>query len=1293
MFLSYNHLDDFTALTTATVLQALPDLSRLAHLMSHWTVRIAVLRKTPKFLADLDTSHVALRSAWHTFGLKDPLSISSESHSNGFVIPRQDLSKVALDNTKSVLGRHVTSIGKQLDTFLDTLEGREETVPEDWIDRVDTVEAGYGDWVVQAERRVLENDLRLQAEIRERQNTLRLEVQRRERELREEEAELSRKLAAQKLELPTEPDSKADLKPDSKTDATLNSKLDTKPKSDPHFLSGLDGSSDERKENSQRSQVNEEKVALPAERNGDLMPESDHQDHEDEGMPLVVPEGQSIPAPTISNPIRASDNLTSTEDYLPISLTYESNIKKSRSDPSAPIPDNLYHKSALADSAYVQESVSSESGDNDTGAEDLNEVSRDQNSVLRLSVRGKTSKPEIASTMLGRSTSPDGILTSPDHALKESVKARDSTIIDDFNDRKNDILPTEDRSRDMSREIPNGFSITLGKVSESKTLRLSSIPHQANSEFTTGRTLVDQTPGRIERSSSASSMPSTLSHQNTDDTLPKGVLGSALSNHENVLPKSPADSDKNNSALHNHRILHEESKSEKSQPRTNKAAISPMLLSHSLPLDNMRLPAEDHISTDPEGDQKKLNGQFDETTPPLVEYQRENSQVLSHKPSSNSLPNSLPNFPSTLAPSSSNRPAKSNVPAVAPSRIPFSKRNGKIQNERTGSTEVLSRALTTDTPPHKPVDSLKEEGTRLHSKISSDPSLILPRRRDDELSDPPSSISQDSMINHQTLQEAPFVLHQHNGDMVEFGTTIGSTSNKGFEADHTTSGSRNDLKSTREESPLEDSRMLSSPYASDLEATDSMNVYPPLLENAKENGAMISAENPRQYTHTQTLTVMPNPEVKGHIINHGDYFLAGISASGSQQASEEIPLPLTLPDQESFESEDVPSLESHDEDHFDPEMSPSIRQYQKHKEFVENQKTASNPLPILRVSKRRSRNMSNHEVPMLGIEESQKSPSKDEVSREEANLGSPLYLSPSKQPENHLEQKISSILTSIPGSIRLTTEADAVASVRRRIAARKSQGTPPPRISRASTASPSFALAPAPTKQTRPRPQHSNPDIKLYHLHRSSDEAPIKLFVRLVGESGERVMVRVGGGWADLGEYLKEYASHHGRRSTSDGRVEIQDIPGGSGSNSAKLLSGRATPTGLSRPSSAMGRSVSSLGIRRSRLSDASPTEEGGSPFTPFLSGSGNRRVMSEMTPGSATSSNRPSSRMSWTEEESSLGLAGPKSKKTEMSKEKQAWVEGMIGQVRKASAEKKAREEWGDLGRVEGVRRVFKKT
>src|SRR5436853_7937726 len=69
------------------------------------------------------------------------------------------------------------------------------------------------------------------------------------------------------------------------------------------------------------------------------------------------------------------------------------------------------------------------------------------------------------------------------------------------------------------------------------------------------------------------------------------------------------------------------------------------------------------------------------------------------------------------------------------------------------------------------------------------------------------------------------------------------------------------------------------------------------------------------------------------------------------------------------------------------------------------------------------------------------------------------------------------------------------------------------------------------------RHQSIQGDIKCYHLHRADEnenendqqhqqqqqqqQPPMKLYVRLVGDS--RLVCRVGGGWSDLEEYLKEW--------------------------------------------------------------------------------------------------------------------------------------------------------------------------
>ncbi|EPS37588.1 hypothetical protein H072_8713 [Dactylellina haptotyla CBS 200.50] len=266
-------------------------------------------------------------------------------------------------------------------------------------------------------------------------------------------------------------------------------------------------------------------------------------------------------------------------------------------------------------------------------------------------------------------------------------------------------------------------------------------------------------------------------------------------------------------------------------------------------------------------------------------------------------------------------------------------------------------------------------------------------------------------------------------------------------------------------------------------------------------------------------------------------------------------------------------------------------------------------------------------------------------------------------------------------------------------------------------------------------------EVKMYHLHKSDEESPVKLFVRLVGDRGERVMVRVGGGWADLKEYLIEYASHHGiqgpRKIGSEGFVEFGEDARSiraSNSNSSLRSSFRGSPTptfgNSSRPSSPLpgsklpapsssrgntpraespflnrrpdspgGRSQMGnspglqYGLQSSRgqqqLPRASPvTPNYDRPVTPGSAGLHPSYASPTFNTALAANFRRPTSRLSFGDFPDNaegppsspivpsvpLGLAGPKSKNLEISAEKQAWVDGMLGQVRKASAERNVR-------------------
>lgn len=304
--------------------------------------------------------------------------------------------------------------------------------------------------------------------------------------------------------------------------------------------------------------------------------------------------------------------------------------------------------------------------------------------------------------------------------------------------------------------------------------------------------------------------------------------------------------------------------------------------------------------------------------------------------------------------------------------------------------------------------------------------------------------------------------------------------------------------------------------------------------------------------------------------------------------------------------------------------------------------------------------------------------------------------------DQQLRQQISEIIESIPAAIKLTPETEPVNLNPPDIQLprlRKKPSREPAKRSASSlsavssrTTTPSFTLSPA--RNARPR-HRGQQEIRVYHLSRSTGEPPIKLFIRCVGEHGERVMVRVGGGWADLSEYLKEYAAHHGRRSAAfsdKSRVEVRDVPRSSSGLASHAGSSPPRPASMALDSSPM----TPLRVPRARRSVGSASGEASrlAPKTPA-----GASHASDHAPSSEESvRSRASSRLSWVDDDSSfLGLAGPTGKKVEMSEESRMWVESIKEKVRLASGEWRPpaadeRNKFGELGRVGGTKRLFRK-
>lgn len=143
---NYIHLDDFTAVITTTIMQSLPIISRLNALITPWSIRLSILRQIPDFLELLELSQNIIANAWDAIGNMDGMI-----ETNGL-----DATKTALHSKRTTLEENIRELGRRLDSMLDLLEGREDTIPEEWIDSMESIEAEFGEWVVETERGLME---------------------------------------------------------------------------------------------------------------------------------------------------------------------------------------------------------------------------------------------------------------------------------------------------------------------------------------------------------------------------------------------------------------------------------------------------------------------------------------------------------------------------------------------------------------------------------------------------------------------------------------------------------------------------------------------------------------------------------------------------------------------------------------------------------------------------------------------------------------------------------------------------------------------------------------------------------------------------------------------------------------------------------------------------------------------------------------------------------------------------------------------------------------------------------
>ncbi|KAJ9665620.1 hypothetical protein H2201_004312 [Coniosporium apollinis] len=355
------------------------------------------------------------------------------------------------------------------------------------------------------------------------------------------------------------------------------------------------------------------------------------------------------------------------------------------------------------------------------------------------------------------------------------------------------------------------------------------------------------------------------------------------------------------------------------------------------------------------------------------------------------------------------------------------------------------------------------------------------------------------------------------------------------------------------------------------------------------------------------------------------------------------------------------------------EESPTIRQ-------VTNRQVARMPHPPLNSAMAKRRRKEDPRPQWPPQRPSQACLDADELIADDQAQSSPAS---NAEPVLDLEQQIHRIITLIRAPIRLMSGAEAEPldenSPR---AASYSRPSSPPSAARPSK-QPSLTLSPVKNEDARGARRHGDPDseIRLYHLTQAGKDKPIKLFIRRVGENGERLMVRVGGGWADLGEYLRQYAEHHGRRTVSEGRLELHGLP-------TPGTPGVGTPT-----------MPSGIGARIAKFSSPSglaptytppPLPNGVMGFAP--AGRASTEHVSSTPKSPAFPASEPSTAGSGRtgSRGQDVGLGGLSARKLDLSGEKLEWVEGMMDKARRLDGGSGGG--FRDLGKAGSTRRVFLK-
>lgn len=1231
-------LDDFTAVVTATILQALPYLSRLHRLLDTWTMRLSILHKASDYVSDLIKARTDLDHGWAA------IAVSSNPRK---AASRATFSPETMLQMRNALEIQVSSLGRRLDRFLDELEGRQEAVPEAWIEDFEDLERTYGSWVVQAERKVLEDEWRMS-----RDDSLgRAAYAEADQHLTDggAEPEASRPSISD-VENPTK-DADSLFSPSSRPVSGVFDVPDTDKRASWHLPGIITPREVSATHTPQNERVDEYELGAtrqPESKPGlpsidELAPSpTKYQKH----VPIVIdydPANTSIQDQVDGDPQQLGgadneDEATAAQEpnaeAKPISIKKRSaflaanvekaeNLQRQSKTPVRPFE----HASNAFTRLFKRGSISPEQSRSNSQKSNTSSKrnSKESGDSIAAGIMWAGRKPLAA---LSNGNKKANVNEERQQAKRSSSAKRPAGPVARYSGQDGGRVVTRDYA-DMPGGFPRRFSEDIARQPRSRSRSRSSPQHLQHQrsvpETYKPKRLSSLTDSEIQRQGATDQI---------DEKEPDYPADWPLASPPDTQPTSPVN----------------EVPEALPQSIFGKAIIA-----------HVEQPDED------EGDASF--GPEIRTPQQAIGSDVFDRMFVQSMPSS---PNERLSNPMEKAP-------------VVPRRSSSLSRGSRSRSRTKSSRSSRSVIPTLDELMLGGIDEGSRKGKerearqdRLNELVSS---LPMPQAGEDAT---PGSISSEITIGE--LQDAQESDYFRNPSSPHASTNSASKQKRSSA------------------SPLLRLKIPGSPTADDF-AGD-------VADDEAER------KNKPDLIHRASVASIeshPRSQLKSIDVSARR---GSVSSGGTRSA------PLT-PAKERGESEPVSASTPLT---YMGAMFPSPAMARVHDGERRGGSLPTSPVSLIEGDSMQSQSKLLDTTALNaqpagrdaspGIAETIDAPAplnaamaKRQHGKAAAANGKIISPKPAKGPlkpgEDSFDRHVSEVLERLPAPIKFKSRPGAETPNSRTSEPRNYVG-PRPKANRVTSRAGAGDLTLAPAGPS-PRKSASagEPDVKLYHLTQQGRDEPIKLFVRLVGE-GERVMVRVGGGWADLADYLRQYAEHHGSRTASGGGIEVQTAEGngaGGGPNGKRSVSGPVSSKTPLTPISAAPEWLQEDQPRFSMGDGSTPTDDDDSPihFQPHHTNSTptNTIATQRSTPKSAStgrgsrpstgnSDGRPSSRQGV----AGVGMAGlgGGGKRGDLSEQKAKWVEGMIERAKQASAEKTRDDRersFGEMDKAGTTRRV----